>query len=57
MKFTNEFRKAKSPYVLPKGFSTVFACNLLNTLFVDIVDAVVDGGTDPILAVVYGVSI
>lgn len=38
IKFTNEFRKAKSPNVVPKGFSTEFACNLLNILFADIVD-------------------
>lgn len=44
MKFTNEFRKAKSPNVVPKGFSTEFACNLLNKLFADIVDVMDDDG-------------
>lgn len=49
MKFTNEFRKAKSPNVVPKGFSTVFACNLLNKLSADIVDIVDDDGIVPVV--------
>lgn len=56
MKFTNEFRKAKSPNVAPKGFSIVFSCNLLNMLFADIVDAVDDDGTVPGPVVVYNTT-
>lgn len=57
-KCTNEFRKAKSPNVVPKAFCIVFACNLLNMLSVDMVDAVdaVDAVDDSgvVPAVVYG---
>lgn len=48
----NEFKKAKSPNVVPKGFSIVFDCNLLNMLFADIAGVVDDDGTVPGPAVV-----